>query len=250
MGNRVSEASRHDELRRKLKRKTLILNTIAEFLAAIIFSALYFIFISRYLNEDFKKDYIELSFSIGLAFFAAIYIPFHTYRIHVIPFISLFASLRKRDPMILVYKLPAQLLGSYIGVLIFNAINKSASATNIEDFQMVNLQDPMLSVFINPLTAVVLCYGFYMIRVLFQAKQLSGTIYLSIYYAVLFSLTAFFSTVSALNPFGYLFYDLTENHSMYDQSFLFILVNHILMPLAGVALLFFYIKPKVLVQKN
>ena len=250
MGNRVSGASRHDELRRKLKRKTLFLNTIAEFLAAIIFSALYFIFISRYLSDDFGKDYIELSFSVGLAFFAAIYIPFHTYRIHVIPFISLITALRKRDPMILVYKIPAQLLGSYIGVLIFNAINNSAAAVNIEDFQMINLLDPKLSIFVNTLTAAILCYGFYMIRVLFQAKQLSGTIYLSLYYAVLFSLTAFFSTVSALNPFGYLMYDLTENHSMYDQAFLFLLFNHIVMPMAGVALLFLYIKPKVLVQKN
>jgi hypothetical protein len=88
-----------------------------------------------------------------------------------------------------------------------------------------------------------------MIRVLFQAKQLSGTIYLSLYYAVLFSLTAFFSTVSALNPFGYLFYDVLGNKSMLGESFFFILLNHIVAPLVGVALLFFYIKPKVLVQK-
>ena len=250
MGNSVSGATRHDVLRRKLKNKTLVFNTIAEFLAAIIFTALYFIFISRYLSPEFGSDYIGLSFSIGLAFFAAIYIPFHTYRIHVNPFISMITALRKRDPMILVYKIPAQLLGSFIGVLIFNAINNSASIVNIEDFQMLKLEDPKLAVFINTLTAAILCYGFYMIRVLFLAKQLSGTIYLSLYYAVLFSLTAFFSTVSALNPFGYLFYDLTENQRVFDHSFLFILFNHIIMPMAGVALLFLYVKPKVLIQKN
>jgi hypothetical protein len=249
MGNRVSGANRHDELRRKLKSKTLFLNTIAEFLAAIIFSALYFIFISRYLSTDFSTDYIALAFSIGLAFFAAVYIPFHTYRIHVIPFISMITALRKRDPMILVYKIPAQLLGSFIGVFIFMTINSRTSMVNVEDFQMIHLKDPMLSTLINTLTAAILCYGFYMIRVLFQAKQLSGTIYLSLYYAVLFSLTAFFSTVSALNPFGYLFYDVLGNKSMLGESFFFILLNHIVAPLVGVALLFFYIKPKVLVQK-
>jgi glycerol uptake facilitator-like aquaporin len=250
MGNSVSKANRHDVLRRKLKSKTLVLNTIAEFLAAIIFSALYFIFISRYLSNEFSTDYIALAFSVGLAFFAAIYIPFHTYRIHVIPFISLITALRKRDPMILVYKIPAQLLGAFMGVMVFNAINSRTSMVNIEDFQMIHLNDPMLSILINTLTAAILCYGFYMIRVLFQAKQLSGTIYLSLYYAVLFSLTAFFSTVSALNPFGYLFYDLTGNQTMFSDSFLFVMFNHIIAPLVGVALLFFYIKPKVLVQKK
>ena len=92
--------SKRQILKNKLKSRTVFLNAIAELIASTIFSALYFIFISRYLSEKFHTDYIMLSFSIGLTFFAAVYIPFHTYRIHIIPFITLITSLRRRNPYI------------------------------------------------------------------------------------------------------------------------------------------------------
>lgn len=237
-------------LRRKLKSKTLLLNTLAELIASTIFSALYFIFISRYLHESFHKDYIMLSFSIGLAFFAAIYIPFHTYRIHVVPFITLIASLRRKNPAILLHKIPAQIVGAFAGVVIFNSVNNRTTQIAIENFQMINLTDNALLVLINTLTAGLLCYGFYMIRFLFKSKRLIGTVYLSLFFSVLFACTAFFSDVSALNPFGYLFYDLLGSQTIKEHSILFILINHIIAPIVGVLLIFFYIKPKVLSYKN
>lgn len=250
MNTTIENESRHRHLRKRSKVKTIVLNTIAEFLAAIIFSALYFIFISRYIADAFSMDYISLSFAIGLVFFAAIYIPFHTYRIHVIPFISLISAMRKRDPMILVYKVPVQIIGSLVGVLIFNTLNSHTTQVNIEDYQLINLSDQKLAILINSITAVALCYGYYMIRILFQAKELSGTIYLSLYFTVLFALTSVFSTVSALNPFGYLFYDLLGNKTILNQQFLFVLISHVLAPIVSVLLLFFYIKPKVFVQNK
>lgn len=250
MSNTIENESRHRFLRKRLKTKTILLNTLAEFLSAIIFSSLYFIFISRYIADAFNMDYISLSFAIGLVFFGAVYIPFHTYRIHVIPFISLISALRKKDPMILVYKIPVQIVGSFVGVLIFNSLNNQTTQVAIEDFQIINFTDPKLSILINTLTAAVLCYGYYLIRILFQAKQLSGTIYLSLYFAVVFALTSVFSTVSALNPFGYLFYDLLGNQTIKNYDFLFVIINHFLAPIVGVMLVFFYIRPKVLVQNK
>ena len=195
-------------------------------------------------------NYISLSFAMGLVFFGAIYIPFHTYRIHVIPFISLISAMRKKDPMILVHKIPAQILGSLVGVIIFNTLNNQTTQVAIEDFQLVHFTDAKLSILINTITAAVLCYGYYLIRILFQVKQLAGTIYLSLYFAVIFALTSVFSTVSALNPFGYLFYDLLGNQTIKNYDFLFLLINHIVAPIVGVSLLFFYIRPKVLVQNK
>jgi glycerol uptake facilitator-like aquaporin len=126
-------------LKKMLKTKTVLLNTFAELIASTIFSSLYFIFISRYLNEKFHTDYIMLSFSVGLAFFAAVYIPFHTYRIHIIPFITLITSLRRKNPYILLHKIPAQIVGAFLGVVIFNEINKITTQVDIENFQLIHL---------------------------------------------------------------------------------------------------------------
>lgn len=232
-------------LREKLKTKTIILNTIAEFIASTIFSALYFIFISRYLSQGFHTDYILLSFSIGLAFFAAVYIPFHTYRIHIIPFITLVTALRKRKPIILLHKIPVQILGAFVGVVIFNLINSITTKINIEDLQLVQLNSTALIIVINSLTAAFLSYVFYMIRVLFNSRQLAGTIYLSLFYAALFAMTAFFANISALNPFGYFFYDLLGNQIMKNHSFLPFIFNHALLPIAAVIMVYF-----ILIQKN
>jgi hypothetical protein len=247
MNTTMTKQDRHRSLREKSKLRTILLNTLAEFLAVIIFSGLYFIFIARYLSEAFSMDYIALCFSIGLVFFAAIYIPFHTYRIHVLPFISLISALRKRDISILLYKLPAQVLGSFIGVLFFSTLNANSTQVSIEDFQQIHLKDANLAILINTITAVVLCYGYYLIRILFQAKQMAGTIYLSLFFAVVFALTSLFSTVSALNPFGYLFYDMLGNQTIKSYDVLFLLINHVFAPVVGVFLLFFYIQPKVFV---
>ncbi|MDF1676259.1 MAG: hypothetical protein P1U44_11135 [Vicingaceae bacterium] len=242
--------SKRQVLKNKLKSRTVFLNAIAELIASTIFSALYFTFISRYLSESFHKDYIMLSFSIGLTFFAAIYIPFHTYRIHIIPFITLITSLRRRNPQILLHKIPAQIIGAFFGVLIFNSINELTTSVQIEDLQLINMGDNALLVFVNAATASILCYGFYMIRVLFKSKQLAGTIYLSVFYMVLFAATAFFANTSALNPFGYLFYDLLGNQTIADQSVGFVLLNHIIAPIVAVLLIFFYIKPRVLTYRK
>lgn len=242
--------SKRQTLKNKLKSRTVFLNAIAELIASTIFSALYFIFISRYLSEKFHTDYIMLSFSIGLAFFAAVYIPFHTYRIHIIPFITLITSLRRRNPQILLHKIPAQIVGAFLGVLIFNGINDLTTQVQIENLQLVDLNDSVMLMFINAATASILCYGFYMVRVLFKSKQMAGTIYLSLFFTVLFAATAFFANTSALNPFGYLFYDLLGNQTIFTTSFWFVLLNHIVLPIAAVLLIFFYIKPKVLTYRR
>ena len=234
----------------RAKTRTILLNALAEFLASIIFTSLYFIFISRYFSEEFGSSIVVLFFTIGVAFFAAIFIPFHTYRIHIIPFVSLISALRKRDPMVLVHKVPSQILGAFLGVLIFNAINMRTIKVDIESLQMIPLSDPGLTILLNTVAAALLCYGFYLIRILFKAKRLSGTIYLSLYFMVLFAATGLFSSVSALNPFGYLFYDLLQNQTILNQSFLFVIVNHFLAPIIGVFLVFYYIKPKVMYQNK
>jgi len=250
MNENMSAAYRTQLLKKRLKTRTIILNTIAEFIASTIFSLLYFVFISRYLADEYDINYIMLSFGIGLAFFASIYIPFHTYRIHIIPFITLITALRKRRPIILLHKIPAQFLGAFLGVILFNQINIHTTKVEIENFQIIHLNDTLLLVGINAFAAALLCYMFYMIRVLFNSRQLSGTIYLSLFYSVLFAITSIFAKTSSLNPFGYFFYDILGNQTINNTPFLEIITIHVLAPIVAVALLFFYVKPKALNQSK
>ncbi|GIK69157.1 MAG: hypothetical protein HND27_02085 [Bacteroidetes bacterium] len=250
MNEKMSASQKTQLLKKRLKTRTIVLNTIAEFIASTIFSLLYFVFISRYLAEEYDINYIMLSFGIGLAFFAAIYIPFHTYRIHIIPFITLITALRKRKPIILLHKIPAQFLGAFLGVILFNVINAHTTRVNIENFQLIYLNDHLLLIAINSFAAALLCYMFYMIRVLFNSRQLTGTIYLSLFYAALFALTSVFANTSSLNPFGYFFYDLLGQQTINNTSFIEIIATHVLAPITAVALLFFYVKPLALNQSK
>lgn len=89
-----------------------------------------------------------------------------------------------------------------------------------------------------------------MIRVLFNSRQLTGTIYLSLFYAALFALTSVFANTSSLNPFGYFFYDLLGQQTINNTSFIEIIATHVLAPITAVALLFFYVKPLALNQSK
>lgn len=215
---------------------------MAEFLASTIFSLLYFIFISRYLSEEFNMRFVVLSFAIGLSFFAAVYIPFHTYRIHIIPFVSIINSLRKRQWRILWHKIPAQFTGAFLGVLIFNYINQVTVQVNIEEIQNFKPEDPFLLAFLNGLLAAVLCYLFYIVRVLFKQRRLTGTILLGLCISVLFYLSGSIAGLSALNPFGLFMYDMMGPQAILKQNWFFTILTHVLVPVIATGVTFLKLK--------
>lgn len=219
------------------------MNIMAEFFASLLFTLLYFIFISRHLSPDFNLNYVMLSYTIGLAFFASVFVPFYTYRINIIPFVSVVNAIRKKQWIILVYKIPAQISGALIGVVAFIFINEATTQTEIFDLYKFTAKDPLMIAAINGIIAGILCYGFYVIRILFKFKSVIGTVILGFLVTTLFFISHFFHGVSALNPFGLLFYDLLSSDSVsLVYSWYYWILIHIISPAFFSIAAFFYLK--------
>jgi glycerol uptake facilitator-like aquaporin len=223
-------------------KRNIAINMLAEFLGSAMFSLLYFIFISRYISSEFQFSYPSLGFAIGLSFFAAVYIPFHTYRIHILPYFSIISALEENQWKVIWYKIPVQILGAFLGVILFHYINKATTLVNIEDIQKINLNDPYLTAIFNSFIVGTACYSFYIIRILVKEKRLMGTIFLGLIISFLFAISGTISGLSALNPFGLLFYHALEQQSMIPNSWFDTILIHVVAPLAASILVFIKMK--------
>ena len=209
--------------------RTIFLNILAEFIGSTIYSCLFFIFMSRYISPDFRTGEFLLAMNIAVSFLVAIYIPFHTYRIHILPFVSILAALRKRQIRIIFHKVPAQFVGAFIGVAIFLFINEKTTAINLVSLKTQTLSTSTTAL-INGLLAGIICSSFYIVRVFFKAKAITGTMVLSIIVGVLFYFTFMISDVTALNPFGWFIYDLVDKTNYFDRKWMSELLIHLISP--------------------
>lgn len=224
----------------KRKSRTIILNSIAELAASIIFSLLFFIFISRHLSESFELYFITLSFAIGLSYFVSVYIPFYTYRIHIIPFITILRALQKKSYSLIIYKVPMQLLGAMIGVLLYELVNDFTTKTDIQTIKNISISSIEFVAFLNFLFTTILCYGFYIIRIIFRKRSTNGTIFLGLLITILFALSGSIKGLTFLNPFGYLFADLFSLNPSVTSVWNFVLI-HVLSPLLATFLAYYFI---------
>jgi hypothetical protein len=220
---------------------TIFLNILAEFIGSALFSLLFFVFISRFLSPEFKTSYALLSFNIGLAFLAAVFIPLHTYRIHIIPFISIIAALRKRHIRIVVHKLPAQISGAFLGVLISFFINENTINEDIYKIKTTEINIWATAV-LNGFISAIVCYSFYMIRVFFKAKAIVGTIALSSVVAIIFYLSFQIAGITALNPFGLFLYDAVSTGSFYSRDWPQEILIHLISPIIFAYFTFYFVK--------
>lgn len=211
--------------------RTIFLNILAEFIGSAIYSCLFFIFFSRYLSPDFKTGDSLLSLDIAISFLVAIYIPFHTYRIHILPFVSILAALRKRQLRIIFHKIPAQLIGAFVGVAIFLFINEKTTNINFADFN-TDKWPSWSTALLNGLVAGIICASFYIVRVFFKAKAITGTIVLSAIVGLLFYFTFNISDITAMNPFGWFIYDLVSRTDFYSMDLSSEFLIHIIAPIS------------------
>ena len=233
--------------RKRYKRKIKILNFLAELSGSAIFSTLYFIFISRYLSPDFNFDIIILGLLIGASYFAAVYIPFHTYKIHIIPFISIIRALQKRKWEIIYYKIPAQFIGAFIGTLIFYQFsmlsNTPINVSEMWNYKVLSTADLM---FFNALTVFVLCYLFYVIQLLFKNMGFTSTFFYALVIQVVFIFTCQINEISAINLFGYLSLYILDGNPGFTHDFVMSALIHVLVPSAIALIIYYYIRDRFL----
>jgi glycerol uptake facilitator-like aquaporin len=227
---------------RRSPERTIALNMLAEFFGSGIFSALYFIFIGRHLAEGYDMSFLILSYAVGLAFFAAVFIPFHTYRIHIIPFITIITALRKSQWRVLWHKIPAQMAGAFAGTFIFHRLDSVTTMGHYPDLLTVQLSDPLLLAFLNGMVAAVLCYAFFVIRILFKQRRSTGTIFISLLIASLFLVTGKIAGISALNPFGHLAYEVLTGEHLFFGSWALITLTHLILPVTLSVAAFYFVR--------
>lgn len=231
--------------RSRYKKKIKILNFFAEMIGSAIFSLLFFVFIARYLDPGYELGIIILGLLIGASYMAAVYIPFHTYRIHIIPFISIIRALQKKKLEIIFYKLPAQFIGAFIGTLIFNQFSfltgSDVDISSMWTFEVQNTSDLM---FFNAITVFVLCYLFYVMQLLFKNMGFKSTFFYSLVIQVVFIFTCQVSEISALNVFGYFSIYLIEGNPGFNGSFLLNIITHFILPSVIALLIYYYIRDR------
>ncbi|MCC5923518.1 MAG: hypothetical protein JJT77_07015 [Crocinitomicaceae bacterium] len=232
------------------KRKIRFINFFAELMGSAIFSFLYFLFIARFLSADFELTLIILGLLIGLAYIASVYIPFYTYRIHIIPFISIIRALQKKKWSIIFYKLPAQFIGAFVGTYFFlkfsHWVGIMESPSALWEFKITNPSDLIL---FNSLTVFVLCYLFYVIQLLFKNMGFRSTFYYALVIQVVFIFTCKVSEITAINIFGYLSLSLLEKNNLFSFNIFQNLLIHFIVPSMVAVLIYFYIRDRF-VYKN
>jgi hypothetical protein len=237
--------------RSKYKRRIRILNFLAELIGSAIFSLLYFIFISRFLSSNFDLGIVILGLLIGASYFAAVYIPFHTYRIHIIPFISIIRALQKRKLEIFLYKIPAQIIGAFIGTSIYHLFSQFAGETvSVSDMWTYEVSSSFDLTLFNAITVFVLCYLFYIIQLLFKNMGFMSTFFYALVIQVVFIFTCQISEISAINIFGYFSIYLIEGNPGFSHTFIGSLVIHIIIPSFIAFLIYYYIRDRFFNHSN
>lgn len=227
---------------RRTANRTIVLNMLAEFIGSAIYSTLYFVLIGRFVSSAHELGYVALAYGIGLSYFAAVYIPFHTYRIHILPFITLMTALRKRQWRLIWHKVPAQMLGAMAGVLVFLGLDGVLPFGDYSRFTTLAITEPLHVGVLNGLAAGVICYVFYLVRNVFKQRAVMGTGLLALLLASLYLLTGSVQGVSVLNPFGILSLALLGGEVSPQGGVFLLSLVHALSPVFMTVLAFYLAK--------
>lgn len=227
------------------KFKVLAINIIGEFIGSALFSLMYFMFIARYLDTEFDFSFTVLAFFIGAAYFVSVYIPFHTYRIHIIPFISIIRALQKRKWRIIYNKIPAQLIGAFVGTVLFEKfMTLTNSDINVMDMWSYKLEQPSDVLFFNLLVVFILCYAFYILQLLFKSLNFTSTFFFALVVQALFIFTWQVSEITALNVFGYLSLIILEGDFEFLTNPFWTIIIHLVAPAVLAIGIFYYIRDR------
>ena len=227
------------------KYKVLAIHIMGEFIGSTLFSLMYFMFIARYLDSEFEFSFTVLAFFIGAAYFVSVYIPFHTYRIHIIPFISIIRALQKKKWRIIYNKIPAQIIGAFAGTALFKEfMTLMNSEVDIMDMWSYRLEQPSDILFFNLLVVFVLCYAFYILQLLFKSLNFTSTFFFALVVQALFIFTWQVSEITALNVFGYLSLIMLEGDFDFLTNVFWTIVIHLVSPSLLAIGIFYYIRDR------
>lgn len=216
------------------KQKIVLINLTAELTGSLIYSFLFFLFLHRYNYNFYDLSYLHLSFAIGLSYFASIYLPFSTYRIHVFPIVTIVSAFARRNYNIIIKRVPMQLLGAFLGIFLFKIfVNFSSELPSVDQFYIAENTSILKVFLLNMVFTMAIVFLYSYIRFYSREEHAFGFLLIAIMIVVLFLLNGSLYGLSTLNPFGFLFYSLLETNILNVGNLILNLLIHFFSPIFG-----------------
>lgn len=220
--------------RQAKRRKIIFLDIVGEFISSTIYTFLFFLFLHRYSYSYYEVDAITLSVSIGLSYFAIVYLTHSKYRVHIFPVITLVIATIKGEKSILFRRIPTQILGSIVGVFCFcSFVSFSSELVNIDEYYINEQTSTLLLFASNFFTTFILVFVYLYVRD--YCREQSAFAYFSIgsVIAVLFYLNHTVFGVSTINPFGLTVYSIIVKNVIFLDNLFSNLMVHIISYIFG-----------------
>jgi glycerol uptake facilitator-like aquaporin len=143
-----------------------------------------------------------------------------------------------------------QILGAMVGVLLYQYINDFMTKTDIQSIKNIGVSSIEFVAFLNFLFTAILCYGFYIIRIIFKKRSTNGTIFLGLLITILFALSGSIQGLTFLNPFGYLFSEIFNFSNAFNINIWEFSLIHIIAPLLATFSAYYFINLRFGKQTN
>lgn len=173
--------------------KSLFRAGLAELTASFMFSVAYFILLGRTQSESFTLNILELSALIAFIYVVAVFVSSYKFEADVFPFYSLLRCFYERTFTPLWLNIPAQLVGTGIGLGVYLLMHDSllslSPLADIGSITMFEISSHSMRGLTIAVMVFMLTYSMIIIRKLFRLNGITGTILIAILVFVLASLS-------------------------------------------------------------
>lgn len=198
-------------MKKKQKRSTLAI-FLSELFASGIFSLMFFVFASRFASDNFDMSHLDFAYVIGAGYLVAIFVSSYHFSAHILPVYTVVEAVLKNNFKIILVRIPAQILGTIIALLIFKGLHSAilvqGTMEDLIGFKQFELNDPYLLVLIQGAIILTMSYLYHIIKNIFGLRQFTGGVLLGLLLTTIFAISGQIQGIYVANPFGYLFYTL------------------------------------------
>lgn len=218
---------------KNVKENQTLIEAFWEIPASFVLVIFYFVLITKVENV-FEVGLIGSSLIFSFLWFLIIKLFSFKTEVHILPVVSFTESLVKDDFSYFIYRLPGQLLGAILAVLIISIDNK-AGYNSLFSIQFAPVHPFLTAIFMG--FASQLIYFLYLF-LLVKNKRLPSSIKLILFsfgLGIIFFIANTIGNISLLNPFGILLSSLLNGHLVSLTTFLTGGLIHVISPMLFIA---------------
>ncbi|MFZ6051463.1 hypothetical protein [Halocola ammonii] len=194
------------------KKRSVLSVFLSELFAAGVFSMMFFIFASRFASPNFEMTHLDFAYIIGAGYLVAVFVSSYHFSAHILPIYSIVEAVIKSNPKIVLVRVPAQIIGTIIALLVFNGLQSAilvqGTMEGLIGFKQYQLNDPYLLIFIQGGLILTMSYLYHIVKNIFGLRKFTGGLLLGLLLTTIFAVTGQIEGIFIANPFGYLFYTI------------------------------------------